>query len=384
MSGLGRGVCRAARAPHDAWLDQRDAARADPGRRIGRARLRRRRPDAATVVFTCQPGYEELLARELRGAGLVADEHGAGWVRATASAPAATSPAPDWCFAHAVLDAPEEVAGASVNALASAIAENFLAGMRGERIEQPWPLVLWTAGELDGLGRRAAAVESAVRELLKRKVARVARLATGALPRRGEARGLFLFFSDFGRVFVARSLWSGGQRRMADDPAAPSRSYLKVEEAYGILGVEPAAGESVVDLGAAPGGWSFSAARRGARVIAIDNGPLKGGALGHPQIEHRREDAYRFRPDAGTACDWLFCDMVDDPHEVLRAIVEPWIAQRWCRRFVINLKFGRADAVAVLDEVRRRLGPRCGTLAVRHLFHDREEFTLVGAVASGG
>ena len=88
------------------------------------------------------------------------------------------------------------------------------------------------------------------------------------LPRgAGPARGLFVFFADFGRVFAAREAWLGGQRRMADDDAAPSRSYLKVEEAYIVLGREPAAEETVVDLGAAPGGWSYSAAKRGARVI---------------------------------------------------------------------------------------------------------------------
>lgn len=336
--------------------------------------------DAPGVLFTCQFGYEELLVRELRAAGQAADVGGVGWVTVGVTADGAAA-AGDWCFAHAALPAPEEIGGGSVNALAAGIAEVFLSGLRGERIEEPWPLVAMTAGELEGLGRRAAAVEAAVRELLKRKMARVARLATATPARCGEVRGLFLYFADFGRVLVSRRMWSAGQRRMADDPAAPSRSYLKVEEAYGILGYEPAAGESVVDLGAAPGGWSFSAARRGARVIAIDNGPMKAGALGHAQIEHRREDAYRFRPDAGVVHDWLFCDLVDDPHEVLRAIVEPWIAQRWCRRFVINLKFGRADAIALLEDARRRVGPRCSSLIVRHLFHDREEFTLMGELA---
>lgn len=326
------------------------------------------------MVFIGQAGYEDLLEREMRDGGLNAQERGGGWLRADGAGPTAV----DWCFAHAVLFDVEEVTGTSVNALAAGIADQFLAGVRGERIEQPWPLVVTTAAELDGLGRRAGAVEVAVRELIKRKIARVARLATATPPRCGEVRGLFLHFVDFGRVFVARRLWLGGQRRMADDPAAPSRSYLKVEEAYGILGREPAAGESVVDLGAAPGGWSFSAARRGAHVIAIDNGPMKGGALGHAHIDHRREDAYRFRPEAATPVDWLYCDMVDDPQEVLRAIVEPWIGQHWCRRFIINLKFGRADAVALLADVRRRLAPRCARLVVRHLFHDREEFTLIG------
>jgi 23S rRNA (cytidine2498-2'-O)-methyltransferase len=50
---------------------------------------------------------------------------------------------------------------------------------------------------------------------------------------------------------------------------------------------------------------------------------------------------------------------------------------------VVNLKFGRADALAVLDAVRHSaaspLRP-CRRGAVRHLFHDREELTLVGEV----
>jgi len=170
---------------------------------------------------------------------------------------------------------------------------------------------------------------------------------------------------------------------MADDPQAPSRSYLKLEEAYGILGREPAPGETVADLGAAPGGWSYSAAKRGARVVAIDNGPLKGGALNNPQIEHRREDAFKFAPASGSRFDWLFCDLVEEPHHVLRHIVEPWLARRWCRRFVINLKFGRVDPIALLRELRGPDSPfvlHATNVRIQHLYHDREELTVMGEV----
>ena len=194
-----------------------------------------------------------------------------------------------------------------------------------------------------------------------------------------------MFFADFGRVFAAREAWSGGQRRMADDDAAPSRSYLKVEEAYLVLGREPQPAETVVDLGAAPGGWSYSAAKRGARVIAVDNGPLKGGALGHPLIAHRLEDAFKFAPVPGEVFDWLFCDLVEEPHHVMRNIVTPWLAGGWCRRFVINLKFGHVDSLALLREVRAKDSPfatHATNLRIRHLYHDREEFTLVGDTRS--
>ena len=337
-------------------------------------------PSFAAMLSLCQHGYEALLERELAGAGLAVSEKGPGW------AVAAEGDVAEMAFPHLTLLAPREFKGESVNALAAQLAEFFLESLRGERIDAAWPSVFQTVPEVVGLGRRASGVEKAFDELLRKKLARIAKLATPELPRgAGKARGLFVFFADFGRVFASRDAWLGGQRRMADDDAAPSRSYLKVEEAYIVLGREPAAGESVVDLGAAPGGWSYSAAKRGAKVIAIDNGPLKGGALNHPSIEHRMEDAFGFRPAQGVAYDWLFCDMVEDPHHVMRNIAGPWLANGWCRRFVINLKFGHVDSIALLREIRAADSPfmrHAQNLRIRHLYHDREEFTVVGEVHS--
>jgi 23S rRNA (cytidine2498-2'-O)-methyltransferase len=124
---------------------------------------------------------------------------------------------------------------------------------------------------------------------------------------------------------------------------------------------------------------------RGARVIAIDNGPLKGGALNHPQIEHWREDAFKYQPKAGVALDWLFCDLVEEPHHVLQHIVAPWLAQGWCRHFVINLKFGHVDSLGLMREVRVPGSPfadHATNLRIRHLYHDRDEITVMG-VARG-
>mgnify|MGYP001556103184 CR=1 FL=1 len=345
------------------------------------------------MLSLCQHGYEALLERELAESGLVVTGKGSGWVRAEggagtpfpaggASAGSGVPALPDFAFPSLSLLAEREFTGESVNGLAQQLADFFLESLRGERIEAAWPCVFSMVPEVVGLGRRATGVEKAFLELLKKKLSRIAKLAQPDAPRTaGQVRGLFVFFADFGRVYAARDAWLGGQRRMADDDAAPSRSYLKVEEAYIVLGREPQAGETVVDLGAAPGGWSYSAAKRGAQVIAVDNGPLKGGAFGHPLIEHRLEDAFKFAPPAGQVYDWLFCDLVEEPHHVMRNIVAPWLEGGWCRRFVINLKFGHVDALALLREIRAADSPfvRHATgLRIRHLYHDREEFTVVG------
>jgi 23S rRNA (cytidine2498-2'-O)-methyltransferase len=354
------------------------------------------------MLLTCQAGFEALLVRELTELhGLTVAENGPGWVRIVddpspstnhPSEPTATLATrgflPQLVFAHLTLVAPVEFRGESVNALASRVAEFFLGSLRNERIDGEWPSIWVGPQELVGLGRRIGAVESAFGELLKKKLSRVAKLAKTDLPRgvsENLIRGLFVYFVDFGRVWVAREAFVHGQRRMADDDLAPSRSYLKVEEAFVLLGKEPQPGETVCDLGAAPGGWSYSAAKRGARVIAIDNGPLKGGALDHPHIEHRREDAFKFTPEPETRFDWLLCDLVEEPHHVIQQIVEPWLTRRWCRRFVVNLKFGRVDAIALLRELRALLsasGLRASGTRIRHLYHDREELTLVGDLES--
>ena len=341
------------------------------------------------ALAVCQSGYEGLLVREMEGLGLAAAARGPGWVL-TGPSPQAAAGVPferlqGAAFVHAALEAPAEIRGERVNELAQAMVDAFADSLRGERIEGAWPCVFAGAQDVAGLGRRVASVEAAFHELLRKKLGRIARLASAQRPRVGAARGLFVWFTDFGRAHAARSAYMNGPSRMADDEAAPSRSYLKVEEAYGIIGLEPRPGDCICDLGAAPGGWSFSAAKRGARVVAVDNGPLKGGALDHPLIEHRRADAFGFSPGRDAVYDWLFCDLLEDPDKVLRLIALPWLRGGWCRRFVINLKFGRVDPIALLGKLRAPDSPfatRATGVRIVHLYHDRDELTVTGAVAT--
>ena len=294
--------------------------------------------------------------------------------------PPRAAPPPELCFASATLFDPVEITAPSVNAIAGALADFTVAAFQDFRVTAPWPFIFET-GPGEGLPGRAKSVEPEWRKRLAPKMSRVAKLASDeAPPPLAEQRGLYVFFTAFDRLHAAGRFVLWGQRRMRDDFKAPSRSYLKAEEAYGILGREPQPGERVVDLGAAPGGWSYSAARRGAQVTAVDNGPLKGGALDNPLIRHLRADAFTHTPPAGPPADWLFCDMIENPYRVLE-LVRGWLEHGWCRRFVVNFKYGHADPVALAEKVRSPqtgLGRYCSTLRIRCLHHDREEITVVG------
>lgn len=326
-------------------------------------------------LFTCQPGFEALLSKELFLHGCKTQQSGRGWIATDVTTTA------DLCFAHLQLVHVETIEGTSVNAQAARLVDVFMDRIRGIALPVGWPLIFRFADGVTGLGQRVKVVEKEFRARFEKHMARLNRTARGELSRRGgDLSGLFVYFPGFDRLYATTEAWSGGQCRMADDPKAPSRSYLKTEEAFAIMGREPVAGQKVVDLGAAPGGWSYSAAKRGAMVLAIDNGPMKGGAKNHPLIQHVRNDAFKFMPQPDECFDWLLCDLVEEPYRVLR-LVERWLKGGRCRNFVVNLKFGRANALSLLNDAlapKGRLHPYCATLQIRHLFHDRDEFTLMG------
>lgn len=178
----------------------------------------------------------------------------------------------------------------------------------------------------------------------------------------------------------------GGLVRLRQAKGAPSRSALKLEEAltqflsptdaHLLFGPRTTA----VDLGAAPGGWTFVLRRRGARVLAVDNGPLVPTLEADPDVEHVRADAFTFQPP--TMVDWLVCDVVDKPARVVELMAR-WLRRGWARRALFNLKLPmRRRWAAVVDargRFERTLGPEADafSLSVRQLCHDREEVTCL-------
>lgn len=179
--------------------------------------------------------------------------------------------------------------------------------------------------------------------------------------------------------------WPLGVPRLRMRAEAPSRSALKLEEALLVLLdadererlLQP--GMTAVDLGAAPGGWSWVLARQHLRVNAIDNGPLAATALATGLIEHVRADGFHWQPPKPV--DWLVCDMVESPRRVAARIAQ-WFAQGWCRRAIFNLKLPmkkRWDETRLCLDLLRQQSGIALTLRARQLFHDREEITVFAA-----
>ncbi len=165
------------------------------------------------------------------------------------------------------------------------------------------------------------------------------------------------------------SPWINGECRFEEDRIGPpSRAYLKLQEALTRLGSHPVAGETCVDLGASPGGWTWTLAGLGAQVTAVDKAPLDPRVAGLPNVEVRLDSAFGMPPEP---TDWLFSDVVAYPARLL-GLVRRWIDADAAGRIVCTVKFqgetdhDAADAFAAIPGGR-----------LMHLFHNRHELTFL-------
>lgn len=346
------------------------------------------------LVF-CRPGFETECGRELTDAAAWQGVHGyfqarpgEGMVRFSLPPPQSASDllervmladlvfARDWCrwLADVALPASDRV-GAVLDALRDL--DGALPAC--QRVEVRIP----EANTDRDLGNFA-----------RKWVAPLARTLRGAGYLREDMEQaryrLELVLPDFQTALVAvsdchnRSPFAAGIPRLRLPSDAPSRSALKLEEAWKVFLTPEQApellggGREAVDLGAAPGGWTYQLVRQGMMVSAVDNGPMDPALMATGQVEHIRADGFRWRPQR--AVDWMVCDIVDQPRKTAD-LVAGWFEQRLCRYSVFNLKLPMKKRYEEWLSCRELIEGRLQTaglryrLRARQLYHDREEIT---------
>jgi 23S rRNA (cytidine2498-2'-O)-methyltransferase len=202
---------------------------------------------------------------------------------------------------------------------------------------------------------------------------------------------LHIFFPDKSSVLIGTSDLHNsaaaimGIVRQSMPAEAPSRSTMKLAEAIEVFMDRSEQtrllrqGMTAVDLGAAPGGWTWQLVKRGIRVTAVDNGPMKGVLANHPLVQHLKQDGFKYAPRK--AVDWLVCDMVEQPSKVA-TLIGAWFAAGWCKHAIFNLKLPMKKRIDALDSalggIRKRLDEEGINyrMIAKQLYHDREEVTV--------
>ena len=321
-----------------------------------------RPPRLGSWLWTCRAGFETHLHQELQLQRAVPEVLGAGLLSS------AKRPRTDPTFARTGFLVRARAQG-PIDAAARTLAERLVR-------EGPLTVRVWSADTDEGqkLSGEARALEAALRsrEGVQHRddgVAPFAEVALLGTPSEWTA--------VYGTVLRQEAVsWSpAGRQRMHRSADAPSRAGLKLEEAWALLGLWPSPGETCVDLGAAPGGWTARALDRGARVVAVDRAALAKELEAHPRLRHLRESAFSYRP--AEPVDWLLCDMAWRPLEVA-ALLARWGREGWALHLVANLKLPMRDKVATLQRAQAVLEEGgWKALRFRQLYHDRDEVTVV-------
>ena len=348
-----------------------------------------------SVVFLLQtrPGFERdaqqearTVALERRGLELEPVETGEGFVLLQSDAPLAPFGWRDLAFSRTLSRVIADISLGDRDRLTPIL---DAVGQRAATFASVW--LEWPD---TNDGKAMSGFARKFQPLLEEKLAAAGLLSPDASTR------LQLFFPSKSRVLVSVSEpqwgapWPLGILRLRMPTDAPSRSTLKLAEAFEVFLGEQGQqdklkpGMTAVDLGAAPGGWTWQLLRRGIKVYAVDNGPMKGSCDGHPLVKHLRQDGFRFRPPHPV--DWLVCDMVERPGRVAELMAD-WLAEGSARQAVFNLKLPmkkRAEALAdALERIEARMlaAGLAYSLQVKQLYHDREEVTvyLVRPAAAG-
>lgn len=199
-----------------------------------------------------------------------------------------------------------------------------------------------------------------------------------------------LFFLDSRNAFPAVSLisnsssWELGIPRLKFPKSAPSRSTLKLDEAWKTFFSEEDEHiflnrkMTAVDLGAAPGGWTWQFINKFIPVTAVDNGPMQTALMASGLVTHLKTDGFGFKPSKPVT--WMVCDIVESPQKIAY-LVSQWLCNGWCQFTVFNLKLPmkkRYQEVQLCRTLITKALEKQGLafeFDLKHLYHDREEVT---------
>lgn len=184
--------------------------------------------------------------------------------------------------------------------------------------------------------------------------------------------------SETEAYFPLISPFPGGFTTIRDDKAAPSRAFKKLVESQKILKEKIQPGQSVLDLGASPGGWSYVALKAGAKVTSIDRSELRADLMKNPNLNFEAADAFKY--ESKEIFDWVVSDIICAPPRILE-LIDQWVKTKRCKNFAFTIKFKGHEDYQILSEFKKRLkGPeyRDYQCLIRQLNVNKNEVMVLG------
>lgn len=166
--------------------------------------------------------------------------------------------------------------------------------------------------------------------------------------------------------------WPKGQCLFVEDKTnPPNRAYLKLWEALSLLEKYPQSGETALDLGASPGGWTYVMQSLGTSVTAVDKALLAPAIAKLPRVQFLQQSAFAIDPATLTETyDWVLSDIACYPERAY-ALIMKWIASGRAKQMIFTIKLQGETSLSSIKPFKDIPNSR-----VIQLFYNKHEATF--------
>ncbi|HYF84503.1 MAG TPA: SAM-dependent methyltransferase [Clostridia bacterium] len=169
--------------------------------------------------------------------------------------------------------------------------------------------------------------------------------------------------------------WSGGMIHYKKSENDVSRAKYKLMEAIEVFNIEMGGFRYALDLGAAPGGWTSVLLEHGLQVTAVDTGDMDARLFKYPNFKFIKANAAELELK-NDSFDLMTSDISWNPKNTARLINNASVYLKSGGTAVITLKLMGDKVRKTIKEVLTIYKEVFEVLAVKQLFHNREEVTL--------
>lgn len=186
--------------------------------------------------------------------------------------------------------------------------------------------------------------------------------------------GAFSLLDQHTLIYSTQRLkkWPQGECFFIEDKEnPPNRAYLKLWEALTLLEKYPQPGESALDLGASPGGWTYVMQSLGAHVTAVDKALLDAKIASLPNVHFLNQSAFALEPaHLEKTYDWVLSDIACYPERAY-ALIMKWIDSGKAKQMIFTIKLQGEIELATIKKFQEIPNSR-----ILNLFHNKHEATF--------
>lgn len=165
--------------------------------------------------------------------------------------------------------------------------------------------------------------------------------------------GCFCLLDKNTLIYSAKRLkkWPQGKCYFIEDKVnPPNRAYLKLWEAFTLLGKLPKSGDIALDLGASPGGWTYVMQSLGTKVTAVDKAELDPKIAALPGVSYLKQSAFAIDPaQLDQTYDWVLSDVACYPDRAY-ALILKWIASKKAKHLIFTIKLQGTNDLTTIKQ----------------------------------